>query len=179
MGKKNSLIGDLFSSLPLIVFCLIIISPFIVLSFMSIRFLLSLLTNNTLATDFISLLFTLIIFANIPDNILDKLSPIIEQYVENNTCVPGYKEGSVTILLMIVFKIVRLKSRLKLSIYVISFVLVLITNLQECGVYLIQNQYLKDIRVVINGAVLTFIVFDRLINEYHKLQEKEEEHPKS
>jgi len=117
----------------------------------------------------------MIIFAYLPNNILDILSPIIERYVENNSCSPDYKEGSVTILLMVLFKAARLKTRLKLSVYIISFILILITNLQDCGVYLIQNQYIKDIRLIVNGAILTFIVFDRLVNEYQKLREKVEE----
>jgi hypothetical protein len=175
MVKENNLISDLFSSLLLISLCMVIISPFIALSFISVKFLAGLLFKNILATNFISLLVTLIIFTYLPDNILDILSPIIERYVETNSCYypPDYREGSVTIFLMVLFKAVRLRSRLKISIYAISLILILITNLQDCGVYLIRNQYLKDIRVVINGAILTFIVFDRMVNEYHKLREKE------
>ena len=37
MDKENSLISDLFSSLFLIIMCMIIISPFIVISFISIK----------------------------------------------------------------------------------------------------------------------------------------------
>jgi len=169
-------IGDFFSSLFLVIFCMIIISPFIIFSFISIRFLLSFLIYETLAINFISLLITLIFLTYIPitDNMFIKLSPIIERYVETNSSYP-YKEGAVSVLLYILFKVMRFRSRLKIGIYAISFILVFIANIQECGLHLIQNLYLNDIRVVINGAVLTFVVFDRLVNEYQKLREKTEE----
>jgi len=110
----------------------------------------------------------------IPDNILITLSPIIERYVETNSCYypKDYKSGSFTVFLLVLFNTARLRSRIKICIYVLSCILIFITNIQECGLLIIQNQYLKDIRVVANGAVLTFIVFDRLVNEYQKMREK-------
>lgn len=173
MAKVSNVIGDFFSSLLLIILCMVSISPFVAFSFISIKFLLGLLISNTLAVNFISILLTLVIFMYIPECIFITLWPIIERYAETSLYYPkGYKEGSLTITLFVLFKVAR--PRIRLCIYAISFILIFINNIYDCGLR-IPNQYFNDIRVVINGAVLTFIVFDRVVNEYYKLQEKVEE----
>ncbi|KLU65763.1 hypothetical protein DEAC_c23930 [Desulfosporosinus acididurans] len=141
MVKTTNAIRDFVSSLFLVIICTSLLSPFILVSYTLIKFISGLLFKNILAANYISLLISLIIFANIPNNTIGKLSPIIERYVETNSSYYSPKhKGSVTILLMILFKVARLKSRLKISIYAISLILVLITNLQECGVYLISRR---------------------------------------
>lgn len=174
MSKENNVIINFLSSLFLILICILIISQFIYLSFILIKFLSGLLFKNILVVYSLAILLTLIIFAIIPDNIIFKLSPLIERYAETNSCYypKNYQKGSVTIFLFMLFKAMRFRVRLKIYIYAISFILVFITNIQVCGLEIIRNQHLKDIQVVINGAVLTFVVFDRFVNELRKLREE-------
>ncbi|WP_088227767.1 hypothetical protein [Desulfosporosinus sp. FKB] len=172
MNKKNNLIKELFSSFFIVIICLLSISPFIGGFFILTRYLLNMLMRNFVFANFVSLLLSLIVFAYLPDKILDYLSVITGILMEADLYRPkGYIEGSVVV--RVITDLARL--RLRFVVYFIAFILALFTNLKECGFDLIRSQYINDYRTAINGAILTFIVFDRMVNEYRKLQEKEDE----
>jgi len=175
---KEKPIAKLFEKLAAFILVLtsIIFSLYIIIGIMYIliatfNLILEFKVYNIDLRSYLTLFVVLLIVAYLPDKIILLLYPLIEHYSiisePNYGKVQEYKP--VTYLLVNFVRFLKFK----IWIYLISFIMTFISYVENYGKFiLIHNQYWTNMRSIVDGAVVSFVVFDDFTAESQKILTK-------